>query len=279
MKRASGPKAISLNSRLFAIFTATFLLALIIQVVFLRLGARAIELNATADAEHRAAQEIFAIKQALSRMEIAHNHFEITEQDADLVAFRSLSSRLYALLLQSLSIDLEEAEAQALDAFSDDLDRYTEIFDQIELALLEEDYEQVMALDEEAYTILPGLYERLDALIAISSERVDAIDDESRTFQAVVLNGAILGLLLFILLASAALLLIHRQINSPLGQLSKAIAAIESGHFDPASIQRLAARSDEIGAIASELIKAAQSLSVRQETLEQQAAEIRRKIR
>jgi hypothetical protein len=58
-------------------------------------------LNAIADATQFG--EVFAIKQALSRMEIAHNQFEITADSADLIAFRSWNSRLNGLLFQAAS--------------------------------------------------------------------------------------------------------------------------------------------------------------------------------
>jgi hypothetical protein len=49
-----------------------------------------------------------------------------------------------------------------LDEISTEVDRYTEVFDQIEQALLAGDYEKVAALDEQAYTIIPGLFKRLE---------------------------------------------------------------------------------------------------------------------
>lgn len=279
MNRTSWARSISLDQRLFAIFTATFLLGLVILALFLGMSAHAIELNAVADKEHQAAREIFALKQALSRMEIAHNQFEITSAPADLIAFHSMASRLGGLLVETKTSSLNKEDKQTLEEFDKNLDKYIAIFDKIEEAILAGKYDQVAALDEQAYTIIPDLFKRLDEVIERSSSRVDDIDREISAFQLVVSAGVILGLLLFVWLAMAALLLIHRQINTPLGQLSQAVAAIETGRFDPASIQHLAERQDEIGAIAGELVSAAGRLSEHQVELKRQAEETRRKIR
>ena len=134
-------------------------------------------------------------------------------------------------------------------------------------------------LDEQAYEIIPGLFTRLDEMIERYSQQIDEVNEIAELYQVGEVVGTILGLLIFGLLALLALLLIHLQVNTPLRRLSEAVAQIECGDFDPASLQKMAARRDEIGAIAGELIKTAAQLAQRRAGLEKEARTIRSKIK
>lgn len=269
-----------LKQRLFIIFSLTMLLGLFIMSYFLYLGGRAQTLNILAEEEHQAAYQFFVAKQKLSQLELAHNHFEITHSPDDLVVFNAAANSLeWSLRLIATTSDLDEADSQALNAFQQELDAYYSLFEQIEQAVNAEDTERLLALDDQAYEIIPVLYIHLDEIIRRRSERLDEISFETGLYQLQVLLVAGVGLLIFLALSTISLVLIHGQINVPLRRLAEATAAIEAGRFQPATLQSIAARTDEIGEMSNELLRTAEHLATRQATLEQQAQEIRGKIK
>ena len=111
-----------------------------------------------------------------------------------------------------------------------------------------------------------------------------AINADIDAFQITVMLTAIVSLAGFIGLAFVALWLLHRQVNAPLVTFTRAAHQLAAGvdaagKFDPAPLQPLAARSDEIGAIAAGLLSTAAALEGRQSALAAEAAEIKAKIR
>ena len=162
-------------------------------------------------------------------------------------------------------------------------------------------YEQITAQEDEAEAIqemsrLRDVYDETAGKLlqavqdGAPQDKIDAIHIEEVEPAGIELEGQIF------LLAEADRKLIQER-NVALQESVKATAqsggvafillgillvlgvSISDNIFEPASLRRLAARRDEIGAIAGELIKTARRLSEYQQTLKQQAAEIRRKIR
>jgi nitrate/nitrite-specific signal transduction histidine kinase len=72
---------------------------------------------------------------------------------------------------------------------------------------------------------------------------------------------------------------IYLQINLPLAQLARAATDLKERKFKPEDISGLARRSDEIGDMAREFLKMAESVQTRTIELAQEAAEIRAKIK
>ncbi len=272
-------KNLDLRARLFAIFTLIFLLTLILLSVFLRGAARAIELNATSDVIFAEVREFLALKQALSAMELAHNRYEVSQDIVDQATFYGQFYRMDAQIF-SLTTGYDDPELLAdLKELETGIYSYRDLFAEVGEAMLAEDWNAVTEKDAQIYEFLPSLFNSLDALVVKNQQQLADVNAEIEWFQFTILFGALAGLALFAFLAGVALWMIHRQINNPLKTLNHAASQLAAGQFDPASVRKLAERSDEIGAIAASLLETAGELAGRQSALAEEAAQIKAKIR
>jgi nitrogen fixation/metabolism regulation signal transduction histidine kinase len=75
------------------------------------------------------------------------------------------------------------------------------------------------------------------------------------------------------------MLIIYFQINLPIEQLASATKDLQAGKFQPPELKELVKRNDEIGILSREFINMAASIEQRKTKLQQEAEEIRAKIR
>jgi len=73
--------------------------------------------------------------------------------------------------------------------------------------------------------------------------------------------------------------IVARQIHGPLIGMTDELQRIAEERFDPAVLDGLAARRDEVGYLAREYLQMASAVLHRQANLQQEADEIRAKIR
>ena len=106
--------------------------------------------------------------------------------------------------------------------------------------------------------------------------------DDTDTLQTYAQLGAFLvnsvALILFLILALVAAIVLNSQVNRPVQRLTEAVVAIEARQFDPATLQKLTGRQEEIGQLSRALVDMAAAIQQREQALQQQADEIRAKI-
>ncbi|MEW5869003.1 MAG: hypothetical protein AB1894_06980 [Chloroflexota bacterium] len=76
-----------------------------------------------------------------------------------------------------------------------------------------------------------------------------------------------------------AALTISHQINQPLILLADELKHIQENNFNPSTLDKLTKRQDEMGYLAREYLQMASAVQNRQAMLQQEAEEIRGKIR
>jgi nitrate/nitrite-specific signal transduction histidine kinase len=271
-------KNLDLRGRLFAIFTVVFLLTLGVLAVFLRGAARAVELNAKADVIFSDVREFLALKQSLIAMELAQNRYEVSTDLADESAFYAQLWRMEDQIFL-LSDSGDPQLIAALDEIQTSLNNYRSLFEEIQNAVIAEDWETVTVKDDAIYAFLPDLFDKLDQFVTQNEQQLTDINAEIDSYQTTVVISALFGLTIFTVLSFLALWMIHRQVNRPLAILNTAVRQLENDQFKPAPVEKLAERSDEIGAIAASLLATAGDLAGRQAALQAEAEQVKAKIK
>jgi nitrate/nitrite-specific signal transduction histidine kinase len=271
-------KKLDLRGRLFAIFTMVFLLTLGVLAVFLRGAARAVELNAKADVIFSDVREFLALKQSLSAMELAQNRYEVSTDLADESAFYAQLWRMNDQIFLLSDSDDPQLIA-ALDEIQTSLNNYRGLFEEIQNAVIAEDWETVTVKDDAIYVFLPELFDKLDQFVTQNEQQLTDINAEIDDYQTTVVISALFGLTIFTVLSFLALWMIHRQVNRPLSILNTAVRQLENDQFKPAPVEKLAERGDEIGVIAASLLATAGELAGRQAALQAEAEQVKAKIK
>jgi methyl-accepting chemotaxis protein len=155
-----------------------------------------------------------------------------------------------------------------------------EIFEVIVNEEFEEpDWDAVADLGFEADEYFKQMYADLHLLRAEGADELAAVQTQAQTFGLFAGIIGVVALPAFVGLALLVALIIYFQIHLPMAQLERAAKELQTRQFDPASLEKLSRREDEIGAMAREFLEMAESVSARTVQLEQEAAEIRAKIR
>jgi hypothetical protein len=108
-------------------------------------------------------------------------------------------------------------------------------------------------------------------VVYLPTDRLQAIMVEARQ-QGIVLEATVL--LIGLLMA----LWLTRLVTQPAMQLTAAAAAVEAGTFDPASIDSLTRRKDELGQLSRVFQHMAREVYAREQALKQQVQELRIEI-
>jgi nitrogen fixation/metabolism regulation signal transduction histidine kinase len=136
-----------------------------------------------------------------------------------------------------------------------------------------------LELDNTAYEILEPLFAQLDSIGERGLEQLFQVWRDVENFGRLITVSTALAVPLFLLLAGITALVVYNQINQPMEQLARAAKGVTRGDFDAAELQKLAARSDEVGVIAADFLAMSEAVRRRSEQLRQEADEIRARIR
>jgi len=276
MKRS---RFVSTQNRLNLVFTVLFVLGVLILTGFLKVSANALAYNTSARSTFTQARQLYQAKVYLQQFEKALNDYELTAGYDTLSEYHSSYARLQQSLAQiAAETDLPEEKA-ALDKLSQDIAVLRQQFDPVIQAVDAEDWEGVVALDSQAYTLVGPIFDEIDALIQARSDILAELRDEVTGFTNLTWLTIALALPAFLVMVVVAALIISRQIHAPLIRLTDEWPQIEADRFDPAALGRLPERQDEVGYLAREYLQMASAVQHRQAGLQQEAGEIRAKIR
>jgi len=276
MKKA---RFLSSQTRLNLVFTLLFVVAVIILTGFIGTSTNAMAYNAKARVTFTNARKLFQAQVHLQQFERALNAYELTSDYDTLSEYRSS----YARLQQSLANAAAEAEIPeekaGLDSLIQDLATLRQQFDQVIQAVDEEDWEKVVALDSQAYTLVGPIFDQIDSLIQARTETLLELRSEVALFTDLSWLAIALALPILLVVVTIAALVISRQIHAPLIRMTDELKHIQEARFDQAALGSLPERRDEVGYLAREYLQMASAVLNRQAGLQQEASEVRAKIR
>jgi nitrogen fixation/metabolism regulation signal transduction histidine kinase len=142
-----------------------------------------------------------------------------------------------------------------------------------------EDWERVVQLDEEAYTLVQPIVDQIEGRIQVRSDALAELRDQVDTFTTLSWLSIALALPAFVAAIAVAAWIVARQIHGPVIRMTDELPRIEEERFDPAGLSPLAERRDEVGYLAREYLQMASAVLGRRAGLQQEADEIRARIR
>jgi len=268
----------SLQSKLFGTFTILFAFSVVVLAFFLYNAVRMVGLHNQTQTAFELNRQVYRLVSVTQQFEQALKYYEANGSDANLERATGYASRMEDMV-ENLRPQMLEEEISTLDTYEQGRLALVPLVEQIEQAVLAEDWEQVQALDDEVYQHIPGMYESLDAVTQSSTDYLDYANGQVDTLNVVAWIGSIVAPLVFLALALAVALLMYNQINRPLETLAQAAEGLLAGKFNAQAVQELAGRDDEIGYMAGEFTGMAETVEQRTTLLRQEAEEIRAKIR
>jgi len=268
----------SLQSRLFGVFTILFAFCVGVLSFFLYNAVRMIGLHNQTQSAFELNRQVFRLVNVPQQFEQALNTYEANGSAANLERATGYASRMEDMV-ENLRPQVFEEDLPALEAYEQGRAALVPLVEQIEQAVLAEDWDRVVGLDAELYEVIPGMYESLDRITQSSTDFLDYASAQVDTLNTVAWMSSFVAPLIFLALAVGVALVIYHQINRPLDALTEAAKRLLAGQFDPQTLQPLAARDDEIGYMTREFNGMAQAVEQRTTLLRQEADEIRGKIR
>jgi methyl-accepting chemotaxis protein len=269
---------LGLQTRLFVIFTSLFIFSTLILSVFLFNLLRMIDLN-------RQAQVIYERNRALYELKTQVGLYELNTRQFEISASRLAEQELVATAermndkLTAMRRDLPPAYLPYLDGFAEYRGQLLATMDEIIQAVYQQDRMSIEIGDVQAKEQIDLLYQQTDAIQALANAELRAIQQETERFKATAFWIRWLALPLYALLALLAIRIIYSQIDQPLAQLTRATEEMLGGRFDPARLEQLARRTDEIGAVTREFLTMSANLQLQSSRLQEEADQIRAKIR
>jgi hypothetical protein len=286
-------QALELQKRLLVTFTVLFLYSALLISLFLNMSVGLLRMNAETRAVFEQNRNVNQLFRLTKQFEVALNFYEFNGSEPAAVELYSdtlqINDQLRVLATSLSGEDLNDLRGYQenktkLDA---NLDQVIEAVDEWTLLYYNEASQEELsaqgevidALDSAAYEILRAMEGQLENITSRGLDQTARMDAENAAYQTGMLISFLVGIPLFLFLAGMVTLVIHGQINQPLGQISKAARDLLEGSFRPEQLQALAGREDEIGLMAREFVDAAGLVVQREAQLAQEAGEIRAKIR
>lgn len=270
---------LNIQNRLFLVFGIIILICTL-AVGFnllntVQIGAQSEEL----DRLFRTVRTYYQAQDLLQKIDLAEKSFIAQGYDSYLDDFDNYSAQMETFIRQALIKASSPAEKNTLVALQEGLRSHFANFQAIIPAVYEEDEDSVDAqqevLFEEIYSLNGKIITMLDESYTVF-EDTDTEKDNAQ-FRAFLVSS--IALILFLILALVAAIVLNSQVNRPVRRLTEAVAAIETGQFDPAALQKLTGRQEEIGQLSRAVVDMAAAIQQREQSLQQQADNIRAKIR
>jgi methyl-accepting chemotaxis protein len=267
-----------LQSRLLLVFTLLFGFSVIMLSLIMYNNVRLVALDNRARVVFEQNRKIYQLYSMTQQYEVAMNNYELN------------ASELARIDLKILDIEIGETASALRPSFGvedqDSLDKFTvymgqlsEVVSRLAERVDEEAWSEVLELDNTAYEILEPLFAQLDSIGERGLEQLFQVWRDVENFGRLITVSTALAVPLFLLLAGITALVVYNQINQPMEQLARAAKGVTRGDFDAAELQKLAARSDEVGVIAADFLAMSEAVRRRSEQLRQEADEIRARIR
>jgi nitrogen fixation/metabolism regulation signal transduction histidine kinase len=270
---------LSVQNRLFTAFTVLVVYCLLALSIYLYMAATLIRINQDASDMFEQNRTIYQLSALSQQYVLAFNQYKVNASDQALNEINAIDGQIDEVVV-SLAPDL------FFDEDNRDLEEFTQIkaeisdeVTQILAAVDREDWDTVVVLDETVYPKVDLMFTDINRIVDRGWERVEGVMAEKEYFQAMLRVILGLGLPLFLALAGLVALVIYTQINHPLERITLSAEAVLADQFDPAPVENLAERDDEVGLMAQQFLKMSEVVSRRADQLEQEAAEIKNKIR
>ena len=270
---------LDLQTRLFITFTVLFITSVLILAFFLQNAIGLLNQSSQARRVFEYSRLTYQMQDLFAQYEFSLNSYAIAYEAADSTArmeMDALSARLDDAIL---NLQRQGADQAAVDRLTASKRGLAELFNQSADAIEAEDWDTVVDLDEQIEAPLLDFYDQIDALSLEALNKLETVNEQVDNFQTGLYLGAGAAGLLFFILALVTAVLIHIQINRPLGQLEEACGQVLDGSFKPASLNKLVRRGDEIGYMAREFTSMARQVDSRSETLTAEGQNIRSKIK
>jgi nitrogen fixation/metabolism regulation signal transduction histidine kinase len=269
---------LSLQIRLFVIFTSLFLFSTLILSVFLLNLMRMADLNRQAQAIYERNHLLYELKTQVGLYELNTRQFEISASQLAEQELSAISERMDGKLAL-MRRDLPPAYLPYLDNFKEYKEQLLVTTSDITQAVYQQERMSIEIGDVQAKEQVDLLYQQTDAIQNLANAELQAIKQETERFKTGATLIQWLALPLYLLLAVLAAQIIYNQIDQPLENLARASEYLQAGKFDPARLEKLAQRTDEVGAMTREFLTMATNLQLQSSRLQQEAEEIRAKIR
>jgi methyl-accepting chemotaxis protein len=269
---------LSLQIRLFMVFTSLFIFSSLILLVFLLNLIRMIDLNQQTQAIYDRNHQLHELKTLVGLYELNTNQFEINTSTTAEQELFAISERIDEKVA-TMRRDLPEAYLPALNDFDENEKLLSSTTADIVQAVYQQDLMTIQIGDNQAKEQVGNLYGDTDTIQSLASRELQTIKQETELFKTGAALIRWLALPVFLLLVILAILTIYQQINQPLEALTRASEDLQEGRFDPTQLEKLALRTDEIGAMTREFLTMATALQHHTSKLQLEADEIRAKIR
>ncbi len=276
MKKA---RFVSSQTRLNLVFTLLFLVAVSILTGFIKTSTSTMAYNAEARNTYAQARKLFQAQVYLQQFERALNAYELTADYDTLSEYHSSYARLQQSLANAAAETEIPEEKAGLDSLIQDLATLHQQFGQVIRAVDEEDWETVTALDSQAYTLVGPIFDQIDGLIQARTGTLSELRSEVTDFSDLAWLAIALALPTFLVVVIIATLVISRQIHAPFIRMTDELKHIQADRFDQAALGSLSKRQDEVGYLVREYLQMAFAVLNRQAGLQQEASEVRAKIR
>lgn len=165
----------------------------------------------------------------------------------------------------------------------------TAMLDAIKAALAEYDdhWAEVAAASDIESATPPG-----QAAIAAADEALAGLDDiyflmldyqdksinKAENQVTLLAFSSLCGMGLFVGLIGLTMVLINRQVAAPLATLLAAADGLAGEEFDPAPVEKLAGRQDEVGYLARTLLRTVEEVRADEQRLQAEAADLREQL-
>jgi len=280
-------RKLSIQNRLFVIFGVIIVICTL-AVGFnlfntVQIGAQ----NEVLDSLFRKVRNYYKAQNLLQQMDLAEKSFVAQGYDSYVDDFNNYNAQMETFIRHALIKATAPIEKNTLVALQEGLRRHIAnfkdiidpVYEENEKEEEEQNWESITAQQETLIEEIYGLNAKIDAML----EENYTVFDNTDTLQDNTQRGAILvsgvALIFFVILALVAAIVLTSQVNRPVQQLTEAVAVIEARQFDPAALQKLTGRQEEIGQLSREVVDMAAAIQQREQALQQQADDIRAKIR
>lgn len=268
-----------IQNRLNLVFTVLFLVGVLILAGFIGTSIRAMSYNAEARTTYTQVRQLYQVAADLQQLKKAVNDYELTADYDMLPEYNSSYARLQQSLANIAAQTQFPDEKEVLDTLAQDIGALREDFDRVIQAVDAEDWEAVTALNEKARTLVQPIADQIDGRIQVRSDILAELRGKVDTFATLSRLIIALALPAFIVAIVVVAWIVARQIHGPLIRLTDELEAIEEERFEPGALAGLAERRDEVGYLTREFLQMASAVFHRRTGLQQEAEEIRAKIR
>jgi methyl-accepting chemotaxis protein len=276
----------SLQARLVLVFSLLFVFSILALSFFLFNILNIIEANNQSRLVFEENRRIYQIESLFKQYHLGLVNYAVSSSSLAEMRLTSLERRIDETLadLQQLPPTGNPAPFESLARQKESLSTLTletieAIYEQEFLDPEEQDWSEPLQLTEQVNTQFETIYAELNLLRQQGKQQIETITAQAETRSQLAFSLGLIAIPIFIGLALLVAITIYLQINLPLAQLARAATDLKERKFKPQDLAPLVKRSDEIGDMAREFLKMAEAVQARTAQLEQEAAEIRAKIK